>query len=658
MLPYLNHIVPSTKQEVVSFRGVNWSEQASAGELRDSLNLSARKWPCLTTRRGRTQQPQYTGCTALVSRGKLVAVQGTTLLYDGQPVGTVTPGEKQFAVVNTKLCIWPDKVWLDLNSREFRKMEAEVSTVPGGSATFTGNQITMTGTFGTVTEEHQEANQGGSSGFANGVLIRRYASVSWNNGWVLTGEEEVTVGGHTIGSPISAALRVGDLVMLKATDVWGNYQLNTRTYDMDRDDHIYHYGTYTENHAGGYYARITNLEWTNQNVGGVVTVITNKVTFQVLNAINQMLNLSQIFKAGDRVTISGCASIPGNNTGWGVHKVVRAVTANTMTFPDGSFFAGTEMGVFTIKRDVPDLDYICESENRLWGCSNAARTIYASSLGDPSNFYVYDGLSTDGYAVAVGSEGDFTGICKQSSAVLAWKETKLHKVLGSYPAEYTLYTYDMEGLAHGCNKSLVIINETLFYMGLRGVYVYSGGTPSLISACFGEKQFSQGIAGTDGERYYLSVKEGDAAHLLVYEPKYGVWLREDGTRGKDFARMGKDLYMLDDQGKVWLLDNGTQDPDQLWAAEFVPFYVTMEGRKRFARATLRVELPKGAWMRAKVRTDGGPWRETGKIVGRDADCIPFQLPANRCDKLELRLSGKGPCTVRGLLLEYTVGSDV
>ena len=173
------------------------------------------------------------------------------------------------------------------------------------------------------------------------------------------------------------------------------------------------------------------------------------------------------------------------------------------------------------------MDFICESENRLWGCSNSAQTIYASSMGDPTNFYVYEGLSTDSYALAVGSEGNFTGCCKLSSSVLFWKETKLHKILGGYPAEYSLYTYDIEGLQAGCHKSIQVINEVLFYMGLHGIYAYSGGTPSLISGNFGDRSFTDAVAGNDGDSYYLSAKEGDAHHVLVYEAKYGIWVRED-----------------------------------------------------------------------------------------------------------------------------------
>lgn len=64
--------------------------------------MSARRYPYLSTRRGREQLTQYEGATALTAWNKLVAVQGVDLLYDGTVVGHVSPGEKQFAVINTK----------------------------------------------------------------------------------------------------------------------------------------------------------------------------------------------------------------------------------------------------------------------------------------------------------------------------------------------------------------------------------------------------------------------------------------------------------------------------------------------------------------------------------------------------------------------------
>jgi hypothetical protein len=46
------------------------------------------------------------------------------------------------------------------------------------------------------------------------------------------------------------------------------------------------------------------------------------------------------------------------------------------------------------------------------------------------------------------------------------------------------------------------------------------------------------------------------------------------------------------------------------------------------------------------------------MVGRDTDRVPLQVPIHRCDSFELRLSGSGHCTIRTMMLEYQVGSDV
>ena len=513
-LPALKSTGNPAKIETVSMRGINYSDQVQDGDMRDSLNLSARRYPYITTRRARAQQKKtetdyYAGCTGLTAWGKLVAVEGTNLLYDGAVVGTVTAGEKQFAVVNTKMVIWPDKVYLDMASKEVKPLAAGMT---GSKATFTANTMTV-------------------------------------SGWA---------------------------------------------------------------------------------------------------------DLTTIFNKGDGITISGCTTFTENNQ----DIVIKSVTANSITISGDTFKAGTENSTaISLDRKIPDMDFICESENRLWGCSSEKQTIYASASGDPTNFYVYEGLSTDSYAVAVGSEGDFTGCCKLTSSVLFWKETKLHKMLGGYPAEYSLYTYEIEGLQKGCHKSLQVINEVLFYMGLHGVYAYSGGTPSLISANFGDHSFTEGVAGNDGDSYFLSVKDGDAHHLFVYEIQSGIWVLEDGTQVVDFARNGKDLYFAASDGTVWLEDGREDDPNIQWMAQFTPFYETVEGRKSYSRMLLRVELPLGSYLVSEVRTDGGRWKECGKIIGRTNDVIPIRIPINRCDKFEIRLSGKGPCTILSMLREFRVRSE-
>lgn len=624
-LPQISYDVGKSQSEIVAMRGINYSDQIQDGDLRDILNLSARRYPYITTRHKRAQRKEYAAATALTAWGKLVAVEGTNLLYDGEIVGQVSEGEKQFAVVNTKMVIWPDRVYLDLVTKEIKSLGAVTDTLRG-SATFTKNSLTCTINLPKGSKTSDRLGRNYSESYS--VYAYSYKSVEW------TGSAWNTSGGKA--SSVTAGNLVGRYVIL---DTSGHLPIYFSTESRPNENKAGLYGIITS--VG--YERIesSNAEyfW---------------FTADVYDGSKTNEDFTTLFSVGDAITIEGCATLKQNNT----TAVVSDVSGTKLTFSSDIFTAGTESAVIKVSRKIPALDYICESENRLWGCSNADQTIYASALGDPTNFYLYEGVATDSFAVTVGTEGNFTGCCKYSSSILFWKETKLHKILGSFPAEYTLYTNEIEGLQKGCHKSLQVINEVLFYMGPHGVYAYSGGTPSLISANFGDHEFGDAVAGNDGDNYYLSVTEGEETHLMVYETRNGIWVREDDTRAVDFARIGKDLYFLDSSGNVWLADSRQDDPDVEWLAQFTPFYETIQGRKTYSRLLLRLELPKGSYLIAEVCTDGKVWRECGKVVGRERDAVPLRIALNRCDKFEVRLRGKGPCTILSMLREFSVGSDV
>ena len=295
------------------------------------------------------------------------------------------------------------------------------------------------------------------------------------------------------------------------------------------------------------------------------------------------------------------------------------------------------------------------SVDELLGVSNEEKTIFASALGDPTNFYSYQGIATDSYALPVATAGDFTGCCKLSSSVLFWKEQVLHKVLGSYPAEYVMYTYEMEGVRSGCEKSLTIINDALFYVGLHGVFTYAGGTPADISQVFGEHLLTDAVGGTDGEKYWLSCLDNGEKTLYVFSPNDGVWLREDAFRFTAIARDGEDVYLLREDGSIWLEDSREPDRDIAWSLEYKPFYETIEGRKRVSRLLIRLEMPGMAWLRVDTSTDGEPWREAGLIKGPKTDTVPVMVQPGRGDQYKVRLRGHGPCVIKGCLREYIQG---
>ena len=84
-----------------------------------------------------------------------------------------------------------------------------------------------------------------------------------------------------------------------------------------------------------------------------------------------------------------------------------------------------------MERRVPDLDYVTECDNRVWGCSSKENVIYACRLGDPTNWFSYRGIAADSYAVTVGSDGAFTGAATCMGYALFFKENTLHKLYGS-----------------------------------------------------------------------------------------------------------------------------------------------------------------------------------------------------------------------------------
>ncbi len=360
------------------------------------------------------------------------------------------------------------------------------------------------------------------------------------------------------------------------------------------------------------------------------------------------------FKVGDAVTILGCTNREDNNRTFVINKIL----GNTLYSSGNIFLEGSESSI-TISRRIPKLDYICEAENRLWGCSNDENTIYISALGDPTNMYTYEGLSTDSFATAVGSPGEFTGCCRYSSSVLFFKEDKIHKILGSYPGDYTLYSYDVEGIQKGSDKSAVVINEVLYYKGVHGIYAYDGGVPTLISECFGEKTFYEAVAGTDGISYYVSMRDGDNIwYLFSYNTATGIWTLEDkGFHAKDALRIGMELYFRDNYGVLWK-ENALSDVSQSeWMMQFTPFYETIQGKKTYSRILLRAEIPQGSYIKIEMRCDGKRWMEMGKIVGKSEGVVPIRIPVNRCDKFEIRLSGKGEFVLREMLREFYISKE-
>lgn len=641
------------QRQAIQFGGLNRTQAASEGELVDAVGVSGRHWPCLTNRAGQTLKRPVEDGTALFAWGKIISVEGSNLLYGGEIVGTVTPGEKQFAVVNTKLCIFPDKAYLDLDTREFGHLDAEVTMVVN-TVTFTQDAFEVTKLRQSMGKQYNCMNMAFVSEDEKKIKVKRYKEedISWSpeSGWSLENGDEVRAG----------SLKPGDCVMLPKASVRGNRWMD---YEYPRKKNPTAYAT--EYDDWGDYAYILGVDISVGTETGHITVYAERRNAGAANVTLTDVGL----KAGDAVELSGCVTKTENNRA----AIIKEVTGTKVVFDSPVFQPCAEAGEVTVARKVPNLDFICESGNRLWGVSNAEKTIFASALGDPTNFYIYDGATVGNsmlsYAVPVGTDGEFTAICAYGSNVLCWKENCLHKVLGTMPSNYELFTYQIAGVQAGSEGSLQIINEVLYYKGREGVYAYTGGTPQLISAKLGLVDYTEAVGGHDGRNYYVSMKRSDNGEweTLSYGVDTGLWMKETNERVMAFADLGSEFYFLTAEGIVHR--KGETDGEKAigWEAVFAPFNETsaskrgyssslLYNKKGYSKLLLWLELEDGAWIEVDVAADGGPFRTVWTVSAPNKITQVIPIRPGRCDRFQVRLRGEGKFLLRNMAREFTLGS--
>ena len=366
--------------------------------------------------------------------------------------------------------------------------------------------------------------------------------------------------------------------------------------------------------------------------------------------------LGQGLKALDGVTVSGLEEA-GLNGDWIL----------TDAGPDYILFTGilqkalTQTGEVRVERTCPEMDFVVEKDNRLWGCSSADHEIYCCQLGDPTNWRAYQGVATDSYAVTVGTPGPFTGAAVSGSAVIFFKENCLHRVYGTQPSNFTVYVDNLRGVQQGCHKSAVRVNEYLYYKSVFDVCVYADSEVAGISAALGTESYKNAVAGVCGNRLYLSMEDQEGAwQLLVYDTAAGVWTREDGTHALGFASCLTETFMLRADGELYALLPGEYNKDffmvgsdyTVYAQEETDEEVSWELRtgeilrelpdhKYIGKIQLYLELDPGARAEVALRRDGGAWEKVQELSGGDQRRCTLPIYPRRCDRMEIRLTGVG-----------------
>ena len=373
------------------------------------------------------------------------------------------------------------------------------------------------------------------------------------------------------------------------------------------------------------------------------------------------------FSVGDGVTISGITyprATDLNNT-----MVIQAKGDDYIVVIGMIDVVGTQATPITVTRRMPNMDFIIESENRLWGCrygtalnGEVVNEIYASKLGDFKNWNCFEGISTDSYAATVGTDGQFTGAIAHLGYPLFFKENCVHKVYGNYPANYQIQTTTCRGVQKGCEKSLAIVSEILYYKSRSGVCAYDGSLPTEISAAFGEVNYHNAVAGALGNKYYISMSDDNEKwHLFVYDTMKGMWHREDETQATCFCNCRGDLYYIDYadyQIKTVRGTGVTETAPIKWQAVTGIIGTDSPDKKYISRLDVRMSLQVGTRVSIYAEYDScGEWEHLFSMNGVSLKTFAVPVRPMRCDHLRLKIIGTGDAKIFSICQTVEQGSD-
>ena len=323
----------------------------------------------------------------------------------------------------------------------------------------------------------------------------------------------------------------------------------------------------------------------------------------------------------------------------------------------------------TVSRKMPVMDFVIENDNRLWGCrygqnnnGDVVNELYACKLGDFRNWNCYMGISTDSYAVSLGSDGQFTGAITHAGYPIFFKENCMHKVYGQIPANFQVQTTACRGVQKGCSRSLAIVNEILYYKSQHAICAYDGSLPAEISYSLGDVQYCNAVAGAHGNKYYVSMQNATSGEwdFLVYDTAKGLWHKEDNLQAAQLCSCRDELYCSLPDGKIiTILGSGeAYEENVAWMAQTGIINASLPERQYLQRISIRMILEPGSQVSILVQYDScGDWENLGNMVGSNLRSFTFPVRPRRCDHLRLRIEGVGKAMIFAIAKTISGGSD-
>lgn len=605
------NILQNGRQMLRAFGGINETYGCSEAEESRALNFSSRGYPALQTRAPRRKTREVKDVNGMYHLNGLLVCRGTTLEYTPDDSETregavvlehaLTNDRKALTGMGTKVLIWPDKKAFDTETGELSELGAVWEIGEAGMTVTPCDTEGKTYTPGSVGETEPEAPE-------DGQLF-------------LKGDSETPYGMDSVLLKYSTKNKKWQEIMLQSLRI----------------------------HCPGLGAAMK------ENDTVTLSGVPQRVCDALAKGLNGEISISTL--DGDDI-ITALALPKKSDRYYGSWTVLRSGTAWQSL--DGKV-TENEAADAPVKaeRRVPDLDFVTEQGNRVWGCIRKENSIYACALGDPTNWYSYRGIASDSYAVSVGSDGAFTGAASCLSYILFFKENCIHKLYGSKPSDYQMSSVRCRGVAAKAAGSLCVIAETLYYLSPDGVMAWSGSLPAKVSGALDTGKLTAADWAMGGQldaRYYLYLHrraDGDGSgRLLVYDTEKGLW-HEESPAGTEMVSTGQQLYLWDGSA-LWAAGSdreteGEEETNLRFEAVTGDIGMNVPDDKYISRVTLRLDALAHTVVTVAVSYDGGAWETVGSCaVTQEHQRVNLPFVPRRHDLMRLKFSGTGQMTLRSM----------
>lgn len=642
-----------SQQVTDTFGGYNHNLKIPEGEFYEMENLCGDDYPLLATRKQRnTLQVSAENLQAMVSKGdKLYYIAGydpttkTCGFYaDDEKVMDLeyAGGLKRFVSMGAYLLIWPDKVWYNTADGTHGNMEKMFSAAAG-----------------TYLDHNLTSSSGPDGQEVYDIYVLWYIRPCSRDGKIV----------YTTGA------NYGEKRVVVVDGIEYHYLNFVKPKEPKNGDAYIDRETRTP-----YIYNDISKDWSAQDVPVMWL---------------ECKGIGSAFAPGDCIRVSGIdpgtysGLNVGDNPSDGVYREVLVTGENYIVL---DAYAPTEAhgimndtppaeGYVKAAMDIPDMDYVIEAQNRLWGCKygtvngKLVNEIYASALGRFDVWHKYAGVSTDSYAASIGSDGRWTGAVNYQGYPLFFKEDRMHKVYVSASGAHRIQEYTMRGVQPGGAKSLAVVNGVLFYKARDCVCAYDGsGAPTDVSEKLNLNSLSRpgsttSIAAAYRDKYYLYLQMNTppGSRLLVLDTRRGAWYRENLPIGSiiDFTEFMGSLLCAAGGIEEIAHDNqvseliGTEEGNVAWSCETgLIGYSTVE-QKYVSRFNIRMSLARDAYMDVLVQYDSdGVWHNQGRIQGVGTRTFMLPVRPRRCDHFRIRLEGSGDVRIYSFAKIFEAGSDV